>query len=164
MRSSEIRGILTHFNTSLPFQTVQVCACNELPREVHDWQKPALFIANTDPNYRDGSHWVAIVLFKRCNQTLVDAYFFDPLGFSPSHYDKSLTNLLRTNSSRVSRAHSCLNIQPSDSVTCGYYCTYFALNMSQHALNPFSTAYAMFHLTESQIVTYVLHKWQCACQ
>ncbi len=164
MKSSQIRAILRQHASSATFQTVQVCASNELPRIVQEWQKPALFIVNTDPNYRDGSHWVATVLFKRCNESLVHTYFFDPLGFPPSEYDKSLTRFLHANSSPVSRAHNSLNIQPFESASCGYYCTYFALTLTQHALNPFSTVYAMFNLNECNIVTYVFDQYHSHCQ
>ena len=163
MKSSQIRAILRQHLSSVTFRTVQVCACNELPRTVKDWQKPALFVVNTDPNYRDGCHWVAIVLFQRTHQSLVHTYFFDPLGFPPSQYDKSLTRLLHANSSPVSRAWNCLSIQPVESESCGYYCTYFALTLEKQTMNPFSTVYAMFNLNECNIVSYVLDQYHSHC-
>ncbi len=166
MRSSEIRAILAfHLSTSV-FATIRVCASNELPPVVNDTQKPALFVVNTDPNYCQGSHWVVIVLFPILPSMYshrLQAYFFDPLACSPSHYVRSLKRFLHANSAPVSRAVNSLKIQPRQSLSCGYYCTYFALRMNEFQHNPFRTVYAMFNLTESMIIRHVLEKWQRVC-
>lgn len=87
-----------------------VFPCDYLPKKI---VKPALIIANTDPSYKKGTHWVAFYLPKRgCGE------YFDSFGRRPvkSQFIKFLTE----NASSFTYNKRC--IQGDYKSLCGQYC------------------------------------------
>lgn len=78
-------------------------------------KKSYRLVINTDVDNLSGKHWIAIVV--REDNT---GYVFDSLGKPPCNY---IQNWLNTRNIRWSC--NLRQVQPNDSVLCGYYCIYF---------------------------------------
>ncbi len=130
LSSSTIRGLLSCAEFSSKYRCQEVCAVNELP-DCQLNQLPAIFIVNTDPNFKSGSHWVVIHLPH--SKSKYKPSFFDPLGNAPSHYSSFLVKFLKHNSS--SYYINKKSIQPMNSTTCGFYCIAFAYTIMEGKLS-----------------------------
>jgi hypothetical protein len=87
-----------------------VFPCNKLPRNI---RKPAIIIANTDPDNKPGKHWTAIFL-----PTYGPCEYFDSYGLKPNnkHFKKFLNTHCK---------HYIFNkqrLQSDFSTLCGNYC------------------------------------------
>ena len=157
MKSSHIRFILNNCLGKSPFRISKVCAFNELPKYVETCNRPALFIVNSDPSNLPGSHWIVMYI------DVKNAYFFDPLGHHPNKYDRSFKEFLAHNStSPFSYNFNSNQLQHSESHSCGYYCTYFAMLLSIYPSNPDIVLNQMLHLSEFAIVSHVVFSWNKA--
>lgn len=94
-----------------------VRASNHLPSELS--RAPACLVANTDPSWRSGSHWLAIY----CDENGM-LEFFDSYGQDPKKYDLIYDFLSRN---AVSWKMNRRQLQGSLSSTCGQFCLYFLL-------------------------------------
>ena len=81
-----------------------------------DKSTKSIYIANTDPNYLPGTHWVAIYSHEETCE------IFDSLGNKPSTYGFNFSNL--TNNYQK-YTYSTAKIQNSKSTLCGVYCIFY---------------------------------------
>lgn len=88
-------------------------ASDFLPRQIH---YPSAYILNTDRQSGPGIHWVSVYFDENGN-----AEFFDSFGFHPAMY--GFLDFLKTQSRDFS--YNNMQIQSSNSVTCGYFCIFF---------------------------------------
>ena len=84
---------------------------------------PAFFIVNIDSSDKEGSHWIALGIFKKSVE------IFDTLGFKifkwssiPCTLLKFLHRIMGQRSLKISK-----RIQGPDSILCGYYCIFYVL-------------------------------------
>ena len=82
---------------------------------------PRLLIANTDPHYMRGQHWIAMYIPR---QGPIE--FFDSFGHTPEHYNINFVRFLQ----RMDRGikYNDKILQAKDSVMCGPYCLFYALH------------------------------------
>ena len=84
---------------------------------------PCFLIVNIDSSNLDGSHWIAIGLFRDRLEIM------DPLGFTIFNWTRvpcKLMNFCHLFGSRR-KIHVSKRIQPNFSVLCGYYCIYYVI-------------------------------------
>ncbi len=157
MKASQIRTILSRKKNC---HNVLVRASNELPRG-YVYRRPQTFIVNTQPNYKRGMHWVVIHL-PRTNTSHFDdrPCFFDPLGFSPSSYNKNFVNFIHNNMIR-SRSYfrNTSQVQHQDSRACGMYCLYFVMLLRQDThshIDKEGIIHKMSLISEEKIISDIL--------
>ena len=85
--------------------------------------KPLFIIANTDPSWEPGRHWVAFYF-----QNGQVPQFFDSFGREPSAYAATFEKFLLENSPLGPYAYNTLQIQQNGSNVCGLYCMAFLLS------------------------------------
>ena len=78
-------------------------------------KKSYRLIINTDVDNLSGKHWVAIAV--REDKT---AYVFDSLGIPPCNFIQNWLNIRN-----LTWSCNLRQVQPTDSMLCGYYCIYF---------------------------------------
>ena len=95
---------------------VGVFSINTLPR----YSKTGCYVINLEPNYKSGSHWVAIKISKSKHMNL----YFDSYSIAPTYIGivKFLKNSYVYNSKQV---------QHPLSMMCGQWCLYFILRACQ---------------------------------
>ena len=84
---------------------------------------PCFLIVNIDSSNLDGSHWIALGLFRDRIEIM------DPLGFTIFNWTRvpcKLMNFCHLFGSRR-KIHVSKRIQPNFSVLCGYYCIYYVI-------------------------------------
>ena len=165
MKTSQIRRILQVNLEPYSLETVNVCAVNQLPANLSNHEKPALYVVNCDPIELPGYHWVVVFVPKITWFKPHQAYFFDPLGNHPSKYSPIFHDFLCANSSRVtSYAWNSKTVQPIQSKTCGHFCVYFALAMYKNAFNPHEVVAEISNISHEFIIMFVLDKWKYALE
>lgn len=80
---------------------------------------PACFIANTDPSWKPGGHWLAVFVDHENN-----VEFFDSYGQDPTEYPM-ISAFLRKYEDTCKR--NTVQLQSYFSSTCGQFCLYFIL-------------------------------------
>lgn len=78
-------------------------------------KKSFTFILNIDSHNLPGTHWIAVIV--RSNRT---GFIFDSFGLAPP-----LTLQQWLNKRGIQWSINTQQVQPSDSIMCGYYCIYF---------------------------------------
>ena len=152
LRSSDIKNFILSFDRKCKMRTVEVCAVNELPFLLSKRIIPSVFVVNTDPNFRAGSHWVVIHI---PNNTV--ANFFDPLGFPPSFYNYRILKFLTSNEdSSFKYFYSNTAHQPDNSSACGFYCCLYVklVLMGMRSLKDISDTFSS--LSETEVVERVV--------
>ena len=93
-----------------------VYARNRLPRRT-----PTAFslVANTDPDNRNGQHWVAIFV----NEKGIGEYY-DPFGFPPFH--KAFLNFMDKNCTQWT--YNYVTVQHPSSIVCGQHCIFYLIS------------------------------------
>ena len=84
---------------------------------------PCFLIVNIDSSNLDGSHWIALGLFRDRLEIM------DPLGFTIFNWTRvpcKLMNFCHLFGSRR-EIHVSKRIQPDNSVLCGYYCIHYVI-------------------------------------
>ena len=83
---------------------------------------PAFLIINIDPNTSQGSHWIAVGIFKDTIE------IFDPLGFDIFNWNQIPCNLLEFlhNMSVTRRVKTASKIQ-SGGFLCGFYALFYVI-------------------------------------
>ena len=99
-----------------------VLAMDKLPR-VQVPQHQRVFIINSDISSLPGRHWLLVYLQPD------HAEFLDSLGLGPYHYASELSDFIFNN--REKCTFNTLQLQCIDSLTCGYYCLYYAIYRSR---------------------------------
>ena len=92
---------------------------------------PSYLICNLDHSSGVGSHWIAL----RFDRKVVE--IFDPLGFNTKLWPKLpvfLLNFLH-NLSHHKQIIMSGQVQPSNSLLCGFYCIFYVLNRQNISLN-----------------------------
>ena len=110
-----------------------VFAANKLPK--YKIKRPYLVIANTDPDYKPGAHWV-LIYQNEWNST----YFFDSYGYPPTFYNSFFLHFLRKNGKEF-ESNKC-QLQSFTSSFCGQWCLYVAYHLSRNLkTNQFLTSF-----------------------
>lgn len=123
---------------------VGVYPCNKLPSKV---EKPALIVANTDPDNKPGQHWVAFYFPSKGR-----AEFFDSFGQPPSK--RYFTNFLKRNAKTFVVNHQ--RFQGDFSATCGNFCCLFLYyRFIGKTLKQFSTQFSPynFNANDTKIIS-----------
>ena len=115
MNSHELESVMRHDpHTDSLFHGVY--ACDTLPRAL--FQLSALFIVNTDPASKPGTHWQAIFVDKDRRGEFFDSYGLPP--FVPQHV-QFLNKMCK------SYKYNHVDLQALDSSVCGQYCVMYLL-------------------------------------
>ena len=80
---------------------------------------PCLMVCNTDPDTKQGQHWIAVYIDKERH-----GEYFDPYGIPPFHFD--FIDFLKRQCKTWSYNH--IRVQPLNSLTCGQYCIYYLVH------------------------------------
>ena len=91
-----------------------VYAADRLPTIIS--YRPLLYIANTDPHFRPGRHWVVIYFGEEHIE------YFDPLGKEPNNIIEDYLTLMGPNG----YLRNVKRVQGARSVNCGQICLYYA--------------------------------------
>ncbi len=103
-----------------------IYAEDQLPQHDKIESYPVLLIANCDPSYMAGSHWVAFFL----QDGRPYGEFFDSYGQKPSYYSKNFDNFLREETWNYSANDKALQSLNSD--VCGYYVIFYSIWKSRN--------------------------------
>lgn len=115
MNGHELESVMRHDpHTASIFQGVY--ASDTLPRALT--HLPALFIVNTDPSSKPGTHWQAMFIDKDRR-----GEFFDSYGMAPfvQHHINFLKKMCK------SYKYNHVDLQAIDSSVCGQYCVMYLL-------------------------------------
>lgn len=113
MDSLSIEAILTQSSSHFS-------GCFPSDRIPYPTSFPSIIVANLDPHYKSGSHWV--VLFA---QSPEQAYFFCPFGREPTGRIREYLNLFP----KV-RRNRCV-FQPRTSIACGCFAVFVVYHLSK---------------------------------
>ena len=91
-----------------------VFAADRTPKTL---KKNRIYIINTDPSRKRGSHWIAIFSGDPCE-------FFCPLGKTPSSYNKHIRKMAKKLQGPC--IMNTKRLQGLNSQTCGHYCLFYA--------------------------------------
>lgn len=97
---------------------------------------PSLIVANTDPSYLRGSHWVAIWISGK-----KVGYFFDSYGLAPAHHHKNFEDFMKENCTLYT--HQRNQLQSQITTTCGEWCVYFGKVASSHEIEEISNHFTL---------------------
>ena len=98
-----------------------VYPADQLPRTIP--YRPLLYIANTDPHFRPGRHWVVIYFGEEHIE------YFGPLGKEPNKIIEDYLTLMRPNG----YLRNVKKVQGARNVNCGQFCFYYAYYKSRDA-------------------------------
>ena len=103
-------------------------------------------IANLDPSYKDGSHWVCMIFQQRPDKDI----YFDSYGrFPPKNLEKHL---------RKGFKHNTVQLQHPFSTACGQWCIFFSCAVfSDHSLKNVSDFFDM--QSDLLVNDYVVNKF-----
>lgn len=104
-----------------------MCAKDQLP---HIDVRPLALIVNSDPSYKDGTHWSAVYLFQDGRGEYFDSYGRAPEKVIRNYLDRHAPNEWRYNE-RV--------LQNLGSTVCGAYCVQYLEARHERRNIPFST-------------------------
>jgi hypothetical protein len=109
-----IEHLLKKHNLTKKFFGGVYCS-NTLPK-IQNVDKKIFFVVNLDPSYKNGSHWVVIMLNKKGKKNI----YFDSYGLAPKKYGfkKYMHHFYKYNSKKL---------QHHFSTCCGQWCMYFIL-------------------------------------
>lgn len=108
MNTNQIRFLLKGLKGFLG-----VFASDEIPRIVPH-KIPQCFVANLDPSWKPGSHWVAFCIRKSKNIKVLE--YFDSYGLFPP---------LELNKKEWKVIYNKTRFQKLRSTVCGHYCVFF---------------------------------------
>lgn len=106
---------MAHPKISLKFKGV--FSCNTLPKHASE----GLYVANLDPDTRDGTHWIAMDITPEKEANI----YFDSYGYPP--HGKSFLEFLGRN-----HIFNNKRLQHLLSTACGQWCLYFLLRRAQN--------------------------------
>lgn len=111
MNTGQIETSLKHIKSFLG-----VFPSNKIP-SVRPTKDPQCFIANLDPSWKPGSHWIAICVRKIKEKNVLE--YFDSYGlFPPVKLDKKRWKVIRNKH----------QFQKLGSAVCGHYAVFFVKN------------------------------------
>lgn len=90
---------------------------DKIPRNVRKSKTKQGFVFNVDPSYKEGSHWVALVIAPRGEKNI----YFDSYGLPP--FIRAIKRLLKK-----SYIYNKEQLQHSYSTACGQWCLFFLFN------------------------------------
>ena len=93
-----------------------VFASDKLPQTIETY--PCGFVANTDPSYKPGTHWVAFYFVSK-----EKGEFFDSYRYPPNHYKRSFKDFLDKHS--YDWNFNDRKLQSNWSDVCGQYCIFY---------------------------------------
>lgn len=120
MNTKQITNALLH-NKSTRKYFQGVFSSDQLPKRV--FRRPAIIIANTDPSYKSGQHWIAFYF-----HDFKTAEYFDSYGQQP--LNSEFLKFLNCNSKKITINKQ--QIQGYFSDTCGHYCLLYSLYKSKN--------------------------------
>ena len=125
-----------------------VYALDQLPSHVH--RRPLLLIANTQPSFLSGRHWVVVYIGVK------ETEFFDPLGQAPNATLHRY--LLGCGSGGYLRNET--RVQGDDSSKCGQFCLYYCYFRSRgFALRCILQSLTMDYAVNDYIVEQLVHRY-----
>lgn len=132
MNNWEISKVMRHFpSTKNCF--MGVFPSDRIPKDIPFY--PCCFIANTDPSWMPGTHWVAVFVENNANIEYFDSYGRRPM--SPQMKEFCGT----------SYQHNLYAVQSIFSTLCGYFCIYYLVNRCRG--NSFSNIMYNFNLNNA---------------
>ena len=99
-----------------------VYARNRLPRRLDKSKAPFSIVANTDPDNKNGQHWVAIYV----DENNIGEYY-DPFGFPPIH--RAFENFMNSNCTQWT--YNYVSVQHPTSTVCGQHCIFYLILRNQ---------------------------------
>lgn len=92
---------------------------NKIPKNIAKKKTKQGFIFNLDPSYKDGSHWISIVITPENQRNI----YFDSYGWPPlnSAFKKFMKDDYVYNKHKMQNDYS---------TACGQWCLYFLLNQA----------------------------------
>lgn len=130
-----------------------VYAANELPHII--WKPSNGFIANTDPIYSPGQHWIAFYFNENGFMEFFDSYGNSPEQFSP-YFKQYMGNYpsIKVNKKRL---------QSNDTIVCGQYCLFYLMcrtrGYSMHQIVDFFNS--DFHLNDQFVYHFIDERFYC---
>lgn len=115
MNNWEISKIMRHL-PSTKNRFIGVFSADKIPTNIALYTLPCCFIANTDPSWKSGSHWVAVFIDKNGHIEYFDSYGRRPMSprmkkFCGRHYQ-----------------YNPYMIQTVFSTLCGHYCIFYLVH------------------------------------
>lgn len=136
MDTQEIKHFMRRINLNIESN---VFSANTLPMFV---QLPVYLISNLDPNFKPGSHWVAIYI----DVNGIGEYF-DSFGRKPQGYHKMF---LDRNTKKWFYNHN--QLQSYLSSVCGKYClVYLYLKMKNVKMHDFLNVFSNVNMMQNDI-------------
>lgn len=115
--------------------------CDRLPTDVN-W--PSCLIANTEPHYSTGEHWIAIFINKEGY-----ADFFCSMGSDPQSQFKKFLDTYSFSWNQNKK-----QVQNNNSISCGQYCIFFLFVRTYGiSLPKFLTLFTSNYEENDEIVT-----------
>ena len=109
----------------------ELCKFN-LKKMIQQGKNKIGIVFNTDPHYKDGSHWIAVFI----NIKKAEIYFFDSTGDKPPKQVLKLVKTITEQGSRENIQFAYLENHPNShqkkNSECGVYCLYFLINMVEN--------------------------------
>ncbi len=130
---------------------LEIIAINELPTNVCQISYPAIFIINSEPNFRNGEDWVVVFLENKNK-----GEFFDPLGFPPSQYGCEIVRFLKK---QCAKKYYIMKqpVQNQSSTACGYYVCYYVMKRLE-GRNSYEILNNLSHYDERELVD-IVRNW-----
>lgn len=127
MDTQTIQKVLSHITKLYEKQFEEklfhyVGPCDTLPKSIPK-NKNSVYIINTDPSTKSGTHWLCLWISKRKQFS----YFFDSYG-RPPIFNKYIQNFIETHCKIIH--WNVKQIQAYNSFVCGEYCCLFAACLS----------------------------------
>lgn len=143
MNSLEVYATLR----TLPVYT-NVYAANRLPNSI---SLPCGIVVNTDPDYKEGSHWIAIFIDKFRNGEYFDSYGLPPFV---AHHKR----FLRTNCKTF--VFNTQEMQSLNSDVCGQYCLlYLYFRAHGRSLVDFQRIFCSDSIKNDSILVYNFNQY-----
>ena len=115
MNNWEISKTMRHY-PSTKNRFIGVFPADKIPKNILQYSLPCCFIANTDPSWLSGTHWVSVFVDKNGNIEYFDSYGRRPM--SPQ---------MKTFCGKVYQYNPCM-IQSLFSTSCGQFCIFYLVH------------------------------------
>ena len=122
MEAEELNLILQRLSKRFKLN-ITIISENQANGLLPKYDRPALVIANTQPSWQAGMHWISFFFPKNGLPE-----FFDSFGHLPIHYSTHFHYFLKENSKDGKYLYNSREIQRSGSNVCGLYCLLYVLS------------------------------------
>lgn len=132
-------------------RAIGVFSLDQIKKIKFEFGEERFLICNTQPRYRSGEHWIAIV-------SLPDGSieFFDSFGNAAASLSPSFETFMRKQSNAC--VYNVRQLQDESSIVCGHYCVYYLLHRCRgismsDIVNKFSDNYLVNDVYVSQFIS-----------